>query len=177
MRVSVIIPLFNKAPYIARALTSVAAQTNRDFDVMVIDDGSTDDGPRIVEAFNDLPIRLINQKNAGPGAARNRGLELAQGELVAFLDADDEWLPNYLSESIRRLDEHGSSVAAIISGYFEHPEGVSRENMWRKRGLEDRVVRLTPSTNPKLVTALLAYMSPCTTVARAEVLRSCGGFY
>ena len=107
MRVSVIVPLFNKAPYIERALSSVAAQTYRDFELIVVDDGSTDEGPRIVEAFNDLPIHLIRQENAGPGAARNRGLELAQGELVAFLDADDEWLPNYLSENVRLLDEYG----------------------------------------------------------------------
>jgi len=96
VRVSVIVPLFNKAPYIERALSSVAAQTYRDFELIVVDDGSTDEGPRIVEAFTDLPIHLIRQENAGPGAARNRGLELAQGELVAFLDADDEWLSNYL---------------------------------------------------------------------------------
>src|SRR3989441_2167784 len=177
MRVSVIIPLFHKAPYIERSLSSVAAQTYRDFELIVVDDGSTDEGPRIVEAFTDLPIHLISQENAGPGAARNRGLELAQGELVAFLDADDEWLPIYLSESVRLLGEHGPEVAAITSGYFQHPAGISRKNIWRARGLEDRVVRLTPSTSSKLVTALLAYMSPCTTVARAEVLRRCGGFY
>src|SRR3989442_12041514 len=177
MRVSVIIPLFNKAPYIERALSSVAAQTYRDFELIVIDDGSTDEGPRVVEAFNDLPIRLIRQENAGPGAARNRGLGLAQGELVAFLDADDEWLPSYLSESVRLLDEYGQAVVAITSGYFEYPAGISRKNRWRARGLKDNVVRLTPATNLKLVIALLAYMSPCTTVARAEVLRRCGGFY
>ena len=177
MRVSVIVPLFNKAPYIERALSSVAAQTYRDFELIVVDDGSTDEGPRIVEAFTDLPIHLIRQENAGPGAARNRGLELAQGELVAFLDADDEWLSNYLSESVRLLGEHGPEVAAITSGYFQHPAGISRKNMWLARGLQDRVVRLTPSTSSKLVTALLAHMSPCTTIARAEVLRRCGGFY
>jgi len=177
VRVSVIIPLFNKAPHIERALFSVAAQTYRDFELIVVDDGSTDEGPRIVEAFNDLPIYLIRQENAGPGAARNSGLELAQGELVAFLDADDEWLPNYLSESVRLLDEHGRGAAAVTSGYFEYPAAESQESLWRARGLEDRVVRLTPSTSPKLVTALLACMSPCTTVARAEVLRHCGGFY
>jgi len=177
VRVSVIIPLFNKAPYIERALTSVFVQTYGDFEVIVVDDGSSDEGPQIVANYKDSRINFVKQENAGPGAARNRGLELAQGELVAFLDADDEWLPNYLSESIRRLDEYGASVAAITSGYLEHPAGVSRENMWRARGLQDRVVRLTPNTSPKLVTALLAYMSPCTTVARAEVLRRCGGFY
>jgi hypothetical protein len=177
VRVSVIIPLFNKAPYVARALASVAAQTYTDFEVIVVDDGSTDEGPRIVEACNDAHIRLITQENSGPGAARNRGLELAQGELVAFLDADDEWLPNYLSESVRLLDEDAPGVVAITSGYFEHPVGVSRKNMWRARGLNNNVVRSTPGTNPKIVIALLAYMSPCTTVARAEVLRRCGGFY
>src|SRR5437867_8785658 len=167
MRVSVIIPLFNKAPYIARALTSVAAQTNRDFDVMVIDDGSTDDGPRIVEAFNDLPIHLISQENAGPGAARNRGLELAQGELVAFLDADDEWLPDYLAESVRLLDAYGTRVATITSAYFDCRTGVSSETIWRARELSDGAKRLTPDTSPAFVVGLLAYMSPCTTVARA----------
>src|SRR5437667_8237163 len=131
MHVSVIVPLFNKAPYIERALSSVAAQTHRDFELIVVDDGSTDEGPRIVEAFTDLPIHLISQENAGPGAARNRGLELAQGELVAFLDADDEWLPNYLSESVRLLDEYGPGVAAITSGYFEHTPEASRENSRR----------------------------------------------
>jgi hypothetical protein len=177
VRVSVIIPLFNKAPYVERALTSVFAQTCSDFELIVVDDGSSDDGPRIVQGYKDPRVRLVTQDNSGPGAARNRGLELAQGELVAFLDADDEWLPNYLSESVRLLDEYGPAVVAITSGYFQHPAGISRKNMWRARGLQDRVMRLTPNTSPKLVTALLAYMSPCTTVARAEVLRHCGGFY
>ncbi len=177
VRVSVIIPLFNKAPYVERALTSVFAQTYSDFELIVVDDGSSDEGLRIVQGNKDPRVRLVTQENAGPGAARNRGLGLAQGELVAFLDADDEWLPNYLSESVRLLDEYGPGVAAITSGYFEYPAEASRQDMWRARGLEDRVVRLTPATNPKLVIALLAYMSPCTTVARAEVLRRCGGFY
>ena len=177
MRVSVIIPLFNKAPYIERALSSVAAQTYRDFELIVIDDGSTDGGPRFVEAFNNLPIRLIRQENAGPGAARNRGLELAQGELVAFLDADDEWLPDYLAESVRLLDQYGSDVALITSGYIEHPAGVSRERMWKHRGITEGVHCVDPDTSPESVARMLAYMSPCTTVARTAVVHRWGGFY
>jgi len=177
VRVSVIIPLFNKAPYIQRALASVIGQTYDSFELIVVDDGSTDEGPRIVEACNDPRIRFVKQENAGPGAARNRGIAEAQGEFIAFLDADDEWLPDYLEESLRLLDEYGPSVAAITSGYVEHPAGVSREQMWRARGLSDGVVQLTPETAPAHAVALLAYMSPCTTVARTTTVRSWGGFY
>jgi glycosyltransferase involved in cell wall biosynthesis len=175
-RISVIIPLFNKAPFVARALQSVAAQTFTDFEVIVVDDGSTDDGAKIVERFEDSRIRLIRQENAGPGAARNRGLAEARGELIAFLDADDEWLPEFLAESVRLLEAE-SSAAAVVSGYVEFPVNTSRESMWRERGLTDGITRLDSDTDPKLAIALLAYMTPCTTVVRGNVLRKLGGFY
>ena len=176
MRASVIIPLFNKQPYIGRALQSVSAQTFADFEVIVVDDGSTDEGARVVEQFTDARVRLIKEDNSGPGAARNRGLAEAQGELVAFLDADDEWLPEFLAESIHSLDDE-PKASAVVSGYAEFPAGLSREDTWRKRGLRDGVMRLTQDTDPKLAIALLAFMTPCTTVARADVLRKLGGFY
>src|SRR5947209_3795753 len=104
MRVSVIIPLYNKAPYVRRTLDSVRAQTFADYEVIVVDDGSTDGGAAVVEGFGDPRFRLIAQPNAGPGAARNRGLAEAGGEFVAFLDADDEWLPTFLERSLALLD-------------------------------------------------------------------------
>ncbi len=177
MRVSVIVPLYNKAPYVRRALDSVAAQTFRDFELIVVDDGSTDEGASVVESFGDVRVRLIRQENAGPGAARNRGIKEARGEVLAFLDADDEWLPTYLEEGLRALDTAGPSAAAATCGYFEHPSGASSEAMWRARALTEGVRRVTPETPPALFVSMLAYMSPCTTVARAESVRRWGGFY
>lgn len=177
MRVSVIIPLFNKAPFIERALQSVIAQTFTDFEIIVVDDGSTDGGLRVVEKFTDSRLHMVRQENAGPGAARNRGLREAHGEFVAFLDADDEWLPEYLAESLHSFNEQGGKATAVVSGYFEHPAGVSSEQMWRRRGLREGEMRLSAETQPSLAIALLAYMTPCTTVARTEVVRKHGAFY
>lgn len=176
-KVSIVIPLYNKAAYIRRALASITAQTFDDFEVIVVDDGSTDEGAVIVTDFSDARVRLIKQPNAGPGAARNAGLAQAHGQFIAFLDADDEWLPTYLEESVRQLDELGEDVAAISSGYIEHPSGLSPEKMWRKRGITEGVHRVLPNVNPWLVVSMLAYMSPCSTVARTEVIRKWGGFY
>ena len=88
--VSVIIPLYNKGKYISRALESVFNQTYTDYEVIVVDDGSTDDGCEVVRRFSDKRLRLIQQTNKGPGAARNTGLRESCGKLLAFLDADDE---------------------------------------------------------------------------------------
>lgn len=177
MRVSVIIPLFNKAPFIERALRSVAAQTFADFEIIVVDDGSTDGGLTIVEQFTDSRLRIVGQENAGPGAARNRGLREARGEFVAFLDADDEWLPEYLAESLKRFDEYGEQVGAVSSGYVDHVSGSSKEKLWRRRGIRDGIAQVTPHTDPWRVVSKLAYMSPCTTVARTSIVRKWSGFY
>ncbi len=99
--VSVIIPLYNKGLYINRALTSILDQTIRDFEVIVVDDGSTDNGAETVRKINDPRIRLVRQKNQGVSAARNRGVSESSADFVAFLDADDEWMPSHLETMIR----------------------------------------------------------------------------
>lgn len=177
MRVSVIVPLFNKEPYVARALRSILDQSFQDFEILVIDDGSTDKSAEIVRRVCDRRIRLIQQENGGPGAARNRGIAEAKGEFVAFLDADDCWLPSYLDDGISKLSQLGPEVATISSGYFIFPPGSSMESMWRHRGLKDGIFRVNSDTPAQLAVYLLAYMHPCTTIARTEVIRRYGGFF
>jgi len=109
--ISVVIPLYNKDKYIKRTLDSVLAQTFKDFEVIVVNDGSTDSGPEIVTQYNDPRVRLIAQENGGASAARNHGIQEAQTELVAFLDADDEWLPEYLKTIILLYNKYPQAGA------------------------------------------------------------------
>jgi hypothetical protein len=177
MRVSVIVPLFNKERTIRRCLDSIAAQTARDFEVIVVDDGSTDSGPALVSGYPDARFRLLRQPNAGPGAARNRGLEQARAPLVAFLDADDAWRPEYLETNLGLLEAAAQNVASITCASLDFPDRRWNEAFWKKRGVSEGVHRVGPATPAVILMAMLAYMTPCATVARAGALRRWGGFY
>ena len=96
MSFSIIIPLYNKALHIERAINSILNQKLKDFEIIIVNDGSTDNGEAIVKNKFGNDVNLITQKNQGVSAARNRGIEEAKNEYIAFLDADDEWLPDYL---------------------------------------------------------------------------------
>ncbi|MGN1157077.1 MAG: glycosyltransferase family 2 protein [Agathobacter sp.] len=101
-RLSIIIPLYNKAPYVKKALESVMSQTYRDFELIIVDDGSTDNSASICEEYlsrlSTLDSRLIRQANSGVAAARNNGVAASHGEFLCFLDADDWWKPTFLEE-------------------------------------------------------------------------------
>ena len=114
--ISVIIPLYNKALHIERTVMSVLQQTVQDFEIIVVDDGSTDGGSEIVGRLPDTRVRLIRQENAGVSAARNRGITESRAELVAFLDADDEWKPQFL-ETILGLQKMFPEAGAYATAY------------------------------------------------------------
>src|SRR5581483_4609036 len=107
---SVIIPVFNRAAHLKAALASVLAQTEQDFEVLVVDDGSTDNPAEVAQSFADPRIRLIRQENRGGGPARNTGIDAARGRFVALLDSDDVFLPDHLSAMRALLD--GTSMRA-----------------------------------------------------------------
>lgn len=104
-RVSVVMPAYNAARFIASAIESVRAQTFRDFELIVVNDGSpdTDELNVVLAPFLD-DIVFVDQANLGAGPARNRAIDLARGELIAFLDADDEWLQSFLAEQVEKID-------------------------------------------------------------------------
>jgi len=120
---SVIIPLYNKEPYIKRALETVLNQTYDNFEMIIIDDGSTDEGVRIVSSIHDTRIKVFSQMNSGVSAARNRGALLAKNQYLAFLDADDTWEPNFLQEISNLIDEFPYAGIYATNNNFIYPSG------------------------------------------------------
>lgn len=115
--VTVVVPVYNGELLIARCLESVFRQSYcGDIEVVVVDDGSTDRTVEVVEGFKDSRISVISQKNQGPAAARNAGIERAKGQYLAFLDADDYWEPGFLEHTVGFLDNHREAIA-VSTGY------------------------------------------------------------
>lgn len=115
MSVSVIIPTYNSAPLISKAINSVLNQTYQDFEIIIIDDGSTDNTAEVIETFKDSRIKYIKQENAGPAQARNNGIQSAKGEYIAFLDADDTWTPDKLELQLEAFKTY-PDVSMVYSG-------------------------------------------------------------
>ena len=131
-RVSVVIPTYNRANDVVRCLDSLVAQTFRDFEVLVCDDGSTDNTAQMVERYRDkLDVRYYWAENfGGPARPRNAGVRLARGPYVAFLDSDDWWSPDKLAESVSRLD----AGADLVYHDMYVAASAGQRVFWRKRG-------------------------------------------
>ena len=171
--ISVIIPLYNKETGIATALRSIMAQTYQDFEIVVVDDGSTDGGVAVVETFNDQRIRLIHQQNAGVSAARNRGIAEAKGEYVAFLDADDEWMPEFLAEIVT-LQKEFPECKAQATNYVFNSRGVKSQTILRKipfkseRGILTNYFEVASCSHPPVWTSAVCI--------ERKLLQDIGGF-
>ena len=114
--VSVIIPTYNRAKIVTKAIDSVLAQTYKDFEIVVVDDGSIDNTKEVIHNFKNRVIRYTrNRENRGQAYARNKGVKIAKGEYIAFLDSDDFWLPNKLALLLRHL----SSKRTILLNWQE----------------------------------------------------------
>ena len=126
--VSAIIPTYNRAHLVGRALHSVLAQTFQDFEIIVVDDASSDRTEELVASFGDPHIRYLrHEHNRGGSAARNTGIKAARGEYLAFLDSDDEWLPDKLDEQLRAFsDSDLDAVGAVVCGSDVVEEDISQ---------------------------------------------------
>ncbi len=123
MKFSVIVPIYNKANTVAAALESIYAQTIKDFEIVLVDDGSTDDVEKAVEPWRSDKLRLIRQENGGVSVARNTGIFHARGEYICFLDADDLWKEDHL-ETIHGLTEKYPEAGMFVtSNEVIEPEG------------------------------------------------------
>lgn len=169
---SVVIPAFNAERTIAATVRSVLAQRRPCLEVLVMDDGSTDATAEVAGAMDDARVQVIRQANAGPSAARNRGIAAARGRYVSFLDSDDLWLPTYLEAVADRLE------AAAAPGFAYTDAWVFEDHTGRIRR-ETAMVAPDPPPPDRLafVHALLArnFIFTSTTVP-AAVLEAVGGF-
>ena len=127
--ISIVIPLYNKRETVARALRSVLGQTVQDFEVLVVDDGSTDRSSDVVTSFADPRVRIIRQTNSGVSVARNRGVFESHADFVAFLDGDDEWLPTFLEAIIDLREKFPSCGIYSTSYYLQGVDGDRRERL------------------------------------------------
>lgn len=172
--VSIIIPLYNKADQIAHTLECAHSQSFQDWEAIVVDDGSTDGSAEEVRKFADPRIRMVHQKNAGVSAARNRGVAEARGEYVAFLDADDEWKPEYLT-AMMELARQYPECAVLGSNYeFRNPDGevsqtiLNRLPFDEKGGVLINYFEVASCSHPPLWTSAV--------VVRTTAIREIGGF-
>ena len=162
--VSVVIACYNASATIAEAIASARAQSFPNLEIVVIDDGSSDDSAAVVAALGreDDRVRLVRQPNGGVASARNRGIEVAQGGYIAFLDADDRWPPQHLAAHIARLEADPSCMVSFGRARFIDALG-------RETGQRSRLPRRG------LAAADFLAGNPCTTCSTMVVRRSLFG--
>lgn len=171
--ISVVVPLYNKGEFIARAVDSVLAQSMPDWELIVVDDGSSDNGPAVVEGYRDARVRLVCQANAGVSAARNQGVYLAQAEHVAFLDADDYWAPEHLANLAQAVRQQPGCVAWATAYFVVSESGAARaivlpaEQVGRTVVMSDYFAQIRSHEHPIHSSAVMM---------RRDVMLRLGGF-
>jgi hypothetical protein len=173
LRVSVVIPTFNRAPIIDRALASVFAQTHPADEVIIVDDGSTDNTVDVLSSYGNA-IRLLHQNHGGPSRARNLGVSAATSPWVAFLDSDDAWEPWHLA----RLMEAVAATDGRAALYFDNAEWETADGVttyWDLHGYApSRDIELIPDAKPLVYREVQPMLLPFT-LLRKDVYESAGG--
>lgn len=164
--ISVVIPLYNKSAEIARALSSVLAQTMPPREIIVVDDGSTDDGVDKVEAFDSPLLRIIRQENQGVSVARNVGIKAAESRWVALLDGDDVWCADFLSSMATLIDQYPNCGAYGSAFYIEQGD----ERVAADTPSEEGIVDFFAEAMHHFV------LIPSATILRRDLVLELGGF-
>ena len=172
--VTVIIPTYNSAILLPRCLNSVFSQTFKPTEVIVIDDGSTDNTQQLLCSFSNNQIRVIVQDNQGPAAARNRGLKAATGKYVAFLDADDYLEPQFIETTVSFLEQHPEAIAVSVGQIHKianKPEKIV------PRFLEDESYEKSPQVLDSFFAFWSEHNHVCTgsVLMRTEIVKKTGG--
>src|SRR3989442_10494853 len=162
--VSVVIPVYNGERYLADAIQSVRDQTYQNFEVIVVDDGSTDGSAAVAKRFGEA-VRYVHQANGGVCKARNTGLAAARGGYLAFLDQDDLWLPDKLATQVVYLDSH-PEVGAVYCQCEVKGNGWLRSGLYYAEPVKDDLVGIMRGP----------YLLMTSAMFRREVLRKIGGF-
>jgi glycosyltransferase involved in cell wall biosynthesis len=164
---TIMMPAYNAERFIVEAIESVLAQTYPDWELLVVDDGSTDRTAELVSGFDDPRIRMIRQQNGGESVARNTALENTRGEFLAFLDSDDQYLPNHLEETVQYLLQHPDRDAVYTDGYHCDSQGNRLQTLSsRRRGpFEGRIFE-------EVVRASDVFGPPISVVVRSETVLS-----
>ncbi len=172
--VDVVVPLYNKVEVVARAVNSALGQTFGDFRLIVVDDGSTDGSADRVPV--DPRITLLRQANAGPGAARNRGLREGAAPFVAFLDADDEWLPEFLGTTVGALQANPDCAVAGVS-WFWGPKRENRVPLHGAQGITTGRWRCPVDLPFPQLKHAVDFCHSSAVLARREAVERLGGYY
>lgn len=176
--VSVVIPTYNRARFLPAAVASVRAQTYPCAEIVIVDDGSTDDTADVVAGLGP-GIRYIWQANAGPAAARNRGIHEATGDYVAFLDTDDRWLPEKTALQVAVLQRESTVALVSADMAIEDETGTMQvTSNFQHRGLQTMFVELDGRPIPDAPRLLLKinFINTSTAIARRSVLLALNGF-
>ena len=171
--VSVIIPTYNRAELICQTIENVFQQTYQDLEIIIVDDGSTDNTLEKLAAFGEK-IHVITQANAGASAARNRGAKVANGEMIAFQDSDDVWMPTKLEKQVEALQKAGSNISCCLCNaemHFADRSTTSFDLAWLQPGIESGLW-----TNVAEVLSTTSVLFNQCSLIRSETFKKIGGF-
>jgi glycosyltransferase involved in cell wall biosynthesis len=177
-RVSVVIPTYNRANYLGKAIQSVLDQTFQDFEIIVVDDGSKDNTREVVGSFKDTRIRYIYQDNGGVSAARNTAIKASEAVYIAFLDSDDLYLPQNLEIKVKLLDSHPDIGMVCSDIYlFDNITGATDGRFWhdKKGAILFDPVRAEQQPIKELL-CRRCFIGPPLTMIRREIFAAVGYF-